>query len=56
VAGEVRSLAQRSAAAASEIKTLIDGTVGGIKNGDEMMKKTSASWRSSCPRWRSSSG
>ncbi|OQC24157.1 MAG: Methyl-accepting chemotaxis protein IV [Deltaproteobacteria bacterium ADurb.Bin072] len=39
----MRSLAQRSAAAASEIKTLIDGTVGGIKNGDEMMKKTSAS-------------
>lgn len=43
VAGEVRSLAQRSAAAASEIKNLIEGTVGRIKNGDEMMKKTSAS-------------
>ncbi len=43
VAGEVRSLAQRSAGAASEIKALIEGTVGRIKNGDEMMKKTSSS-------------
>ena len=43
VAGEVRSLAQRSAAAASEIRALIDGTVSGIKNGDDMMKKTAAS-------------
>jgi len=43
VAGEVRSLAQRSAGAASEIKALIEGTVGRIRNGDEMMKKTSAS-------------
>ena len=43
VAGEVRSLAQRSAGAASEIKTLIQGTVGRIKNGDEMMAKTSSS-------------
>ncbi len=43
VAGEVRSLAQRSAGAAREIKTLIEGTVGRIKNGDEMMKKTSSS-------------
>ena len=43
VAGEVRSLAQRSAQAASEIKALIEGTVGRIKNGDEMMKKTSSS-------------
>jgi methyl-accepting chemotaxis protein len=39
----VRSLAQRSAQAASEIKALIEGTVGRIKNGDEMMKKTSSS-------------
>ena len=43
VAGEVRSLAQRSAGAASEIKALIEGTVGRIKNGDEMMAKTSSS-------------
>jgi methyl-accepting chemotaxis protein len=43
VAGEVRSLAQRSAGAASEIKELIDGTVSRIKNGDEMMSKTSSS-------------
>lgn len=43
VAGEVRSLAQRSAEAASEIKNLIEGTVGRIKNGDEMMKRTSSS-------------
>ncbi|MRR14269.1 HAMP domain-containing protein [archaeon] len=43
VAGEVRSLAQRAAGAASEIKSLIEGTVDRIKNGDEMMKKTSSS-------------
>lgn len=43
VAGEVRSLAQRSAEAAREIKTLIEGTVNRIKNGDEMMQKTSSS-------------
>ena len=43
VAGEVRSLAQRSAEAAGEIKTLIEGTVGRIRNGDEMMSKTSSS-------------
>jgi methyl-accepting chemotaxis protein len=43
VAGEVRSLAQRSASAASEIKALIEGTVSRIKNGDEMMKRTSSS-------------
>ncbi len=43
VAGEVRSLAQRSAQAAGEIKTLIQGTVGRIRNGDEMMAKTSSS-------------
>jgi methyl-accepting chemotaxis protein len=43
VAGEVRSLAQRSSNAASEIKGLIEGTVGRIKNGDEMMRKTSTS-------------
>lgn len=43
VAGEVRSLAQRSAGASSEIKALIEGTVGRIKNSDEMVNKTSVS-------------
>lgn len=43
VAGEVRALAQRSADAAREIRTLIDGTVGRIKIGDEFMKKTASS-------------
>jgi len=43
VAGEVRSLAQRSAQAAREIKSLIEATVDRIKNGDEMMNKTSQS-------------
>jgi len=43
VAGEVRNLAQRSAQAAGEIKSLIEGTVSRIKNGDEMMEKTSSS-------------
>ena len=43
VAEEVRSLAQRSALAANEIKVLIEETVIRIKNGDEMMKKTSTS-------------
>ncbi|HQJ10190.1 MAG TPA: methyl-accepting chemotaxis protein, partial [Deltaproteobacteria bacterium] len=43
VADEVRGLAQRSAQAASEIKVLIEGTVARIKNGDEMMMKTSSS-------------
>jgi methyl-accepting chemotaxis protein len=43
VAGEVRSLAQRSSEAAREIKSLIEGTVSRILNGDEMMRKTSQS-------------
>lgn len=43
VAKEVRALAQRSADAAKEIHDLIDMTVGRIKTGDEMMKKTSDS-------------
>ncbi|MEN6447668.1 MAG: methyl-accepting chemotaxis protein, partial [Syntrophaceae bacterium] len=43
VAEEVRALAQRSADAAREIRGLIDVTVGRIKTGDEMMKKTSES-------------
>ncbi|HNY65609.1 MAG TPA: methyl-accepting chemotaxis protein [Deltaproteobacteria bacterium] len=43
VASEVRSLAQRSAQAAEEIRVLIEGTVARINNGNEIMKKTSAS-------------
>jgi len=43
VAGEVRALAQRSAEAVHEIRTLIEGTVQRIVTGDEMMKKTSVS-------------
>ncbi len=43
VAGEVRSLAQRSGVAADGIKSLIGNTVNRISNGDQMMKKTSAS-------------
>jgi len=43
VAEEVRSLAQRSGEAAKEIKALIQGTVGKIGTGDEMVKKTSQS-------------
>lgn len=40
VATEVRALAQRSAEAAKEIRTLIEDTVGRIAQGDEMVKKT----------------
>ena len=40
VAQEVRALAQRSADAARQIKTLIEDTVGKIGAGDEMVKKS----------------
>ncbi|HOM28241.1 MAG TPA: methyl-accepting chemotaxis protein [Deltaproteobacteria bacterium] len=43
VAGEVRSLAQRSAQAAGQIKELINETVKRIREGDEVMQKTSTS-------------
>ena len=43
VAGEVKSLAHRSAMAAGEINVLIENTILRIKNGDEMMNKTSGS-------------
>jgi methyl-accepting chemotaxis protein len=43
VAEEVRSLAQRSGSAAKEIRNLIEGTVGKIGTGDDMVKKTSQS-------------
>lgn len=37
VAGEVRNLAQRSATAASEIKTLIDASVGKVQSGSRQV-------------------
>ena len=37
VAAEVRSLAQRSAAAAKEIKTLIEDSVGKVENGSKLV-------------------
>jgi methyl-accepting chemotaxis protein len=43
VAEEVRSLARRSGEAAKEIRGLIQGTVGRIGTGDDMVKKTSQS-------------
>ncbi|WP_442121971.1 methyl-accepting chemotaxis protein [Massilia sp. 2TAF26] len=39
VAGEVRNLAQRSAAAAKEIKTLIDASVGNVETGSALVAK-----------------
>jgi methyl-accepting chemotaxis protein len=39
VASEVRSLAQRSAAAAKEIKTLIDASVVNVEKGGELVEK-----------------
>ena len=39
VAGEVRNLAQRSAAAAKEIKTLIDDSVGKVENGSKLVNQ-----------------
>jgi len=43
VAAEVRALAQRSALASGEIRSLIEGTVGKIEQGDALMAKTSVS-------------
>jgi methyl-accepting chemotaxis protein len=43
VAAEVRALAQRSADAVKEIRSLIEETVGQIRTGDEMMTKTNES-------------
>ncbi|MEN6475100.1 MAG: methyl-accepting chemotaxis protein [Syntrophaceae bacterium] len=43
VASEVRALAQRSALASGEIRSLIEGTVTKIADGDAIMHKTTAS-------------
>ncbi|MFS2222186.1 methyl-accepting chemotaxis protein [Pantoea sp. B65] len=43
VASEVRNLAQRSASAAKEIKTLIDESVGNVKSGHEQVELASNS-------------
>jgi methyl-accepting chemotaxis protein len=40
VADEVRSLAQRSAHASNEVRSLIEETVNKVRVGDEMVKKT----------------
>jgi methyl-accepting chemotaxis protein len=45
VASEVRSLAQRSAAAAREIKTLIDSSVAQIHVGTELVEQAGATMR-----------
>jgi len=42
VAGEVRNLAQRSATAASEIKTLIQGAVGDVDTGSRLVGRAGA--------------
>ncbi len=39
VAGEVRALAQRSAEAAKEIKTLIDESVGRVSQGSQLVNE-----------------
>jgi methyl-accepting chemotaxis protein len=42
VAAEVRSLAQRSSAAAKDIKTLIDDSVGKVESGTELVARAGA--------------
>jgi methyl-accepting chemotaxis protein len=42
VASEVRSLAQRSASAAKEIKTLIDDSVGKVTSGSQLVEQAGA--------------
>ncbi|MET0981382.1 MAG: methyl-accepting chemotaxis protein, partial [Telluria sp.] len=45
VAGEVRNLAQRSAAAAREIKSLIDDSVGKVKHGTLLVDQAGATMK-----------
>ncbi len=44
VAGEVRNLAQRSAGAAKEIKSLIQDSVGKVSTGSELSMNLAARW------------
>jgi methyl-accepting chemotaxis protein len=58
VAGEVRSLAQRSASAAQEIKLLIADSVADIDSGTRSVEEAGPAWRRSstrCGRWAKSS-
>ena len=51
VASEVRTLAQRSAAAAKEIKGLIDDSVGKVAEGSSLVRtRPAAPWARSSPR------
>ena len=45
VAGEVRNLAQRSAAAAKEIKSLIDDSVGKVQHGSALVDQAGATMK-----------
>jgi methyl-accepting chemotaxis protein len=45
VAGEVRNLAQRSAAAAKEIKSLIDDSVGKVQHGSQLVDQAGATMK-----------
>ncbi|RDK06238.1 methyl-accepting chemotaxis protein [Cupriavidus lacunae] len=45
VAGEVRALAQRSAQAAKEIKTLIESTVGSVTSGSDQVRRAGDTMR-----------
>ena len=45
VAGEVRNLAQRSAAAAKEIKGLIDDSVGKVQHGSQLVDQAGATMK-----------
>ena len=45
VAGEVRNLAQRSAAAAREIKSLIDDSVGKVQHGSQLVDQAGATMK-----------
>ena len=44
VAGEVRALAQRSASAAKEIKSLIDASVAQVGEGSALVGRPAAPW------------
>ncbi|MDE1180322.1 PAS domain-containing methyl-accepting chemotaxis protein [Paraburkholderia sp.] len=46
VAGEVRMLAQRCAASAKEIKTVVEATVTEVQQGTELVSRTTAQMRS----------